>query len=250
MEQLGFDLIVLHSKCLQKIVRRLSPKYLARHSPPISRSLPHFLYKHKCIKIVSNCIKQRKLYKYIYFCSSLPPLPDLACHSPRSRSPPSPFSLIQTEAKCINCVSVCIKREKIVYTHASIYIFVLYTYNYTINISLPNFFCLFLYLVLYNFQIVSNFSLSRFIQFDSIVYSLSRLFCLSLFLILYKFKLYIIVLYTYDNRFHFVHFIFIQFSAQVSFSFLFYTLRFIQFASTVYVQRIIHTVSMFAMERN
>ena len=125
---------------------------LARHSPPISRSLPHFLYKHKCIKIIFNCIKQRKLYKYIYFCS---PLQDLARHSPKSRSPPSPFSLIQTEAKCINCVSVCIKREKIVYTHASTYIFVLYTYNYTIKI-LP---C----------QFLLPFSLSRFIQFSNCI---------------------------------------------------------------------------------
>ena len=165
MEQLGFDLIVLHSKRLQKIVRRLSPKYLARHSPPISRSLPHFLYKHKCIKIVSNCIKQRKLYKYIYFCSPLSPLPDLARHSPKSRSPPSPFSLIQTEAKCINCVSVCIKREKIVYTHASTYIFVLYTYNYTIKI-LP---CLVSF---------------AFLSFS--FYTIFKLYLISLFLVLYN----------------------------------------------------------------
>ena len=134
MEQLGFDLIVLHSKRLQKIVRCFSPKYFARHSPPISHSLPHFLYKHMCIKNVSNCIEQRKLYKYIYFCSPLSSLPDLARYSPKSRSPPSPFSLIQTEAKCINCVSVCIKRDKIVYTHANTYIFVVYTYNYIIKI--------------------------------------------------------------------------------------------------------------------
>jgi len=143
------------------------------------------------MKIVSNCIKQRKLYKYIYFCSPLSPLPNLARHSSKSRSPSSPFSLIQTEAKCINCVSVCIKREKIVYAHVNTYIFVLYIYNCTIKIlSCPVFFAS-LFLVLFNFQIVYNFSLSRFIQFDSIVYSLSSLFCLSLFLILYKFKLYI-----------------------------------------------------------
>ena len=155
MKQLGFDLIVLHSKRLQKIVRRLSPKYLARHSPPISRSLPHFLYKHTCIKIVSKCIKQRKLYKYIYFCSPLSSIPDLARHFPKSRSPLLPFSLIQTEAKCINCVSVCIKREKIVYTHASTYIFVRYTYNYTIKIL--------------SAQFLLSFSLSRFIQFSNCI---------------------------------------------------------------------------------
>ena len=175
------------------------------------------------------------MYKYIYFCSPLFPLPDLARHSPKFRLLPSPFSLIQTEAKCINCVSVCIKHGKIVYTHASTYIFVLYTYNYTIKVLPCPVSFVSLFLVLYNFQIVSNFSLSRFIQFDSIVYSLSSLFCLSLFLILYKFKLYIIVLYTYNNTIHFIHFIFIPFSAQATFSSLFYTLRFIQFASTVYV---------------
>ena len=144
---------MLHSKRLQKTVRRLSPKYLARHSPPASRSLPHFLYKHKCIKIVCNCLKQRKLYKYIYFCFPLPPFPELACHSPKSRSPPSLFSFIQTEAKSINCVSVCTKREKIVYAHASTYIFVLYTYNYTIKIfPCPVSFALIcLSLVLYKF---------------------------------------------------------------------------------------------------
>ena len=165
-----------------------------------------------------------------------PSLPSSRSRSPLSQislAALSQISLIQTEAKCINCVSVCIKREKIVYTHASAYIFVLCTYNYTINISLSNFFCLFLFLILYNFQIVSNFSLSRFIQFDSIVYSLSSLFCLSLFVILYKFKLYIIVLYTYNNTIHFIHFTFIPFSTQAAFSSLFYTLRFIQFSSTV-----------------
>ena len=149
------------------------------------------------------------MYKYIYFCSPLFPLPDLARHSPESRSRPSPFLLIQTEAKYTNCVFVCINREKIIYTTASTNIFFLHTYNYNKNTPLPNFFCLSLFLVLYNFQIVSNFSLSHLIQFDSIVYSLSSLFCLSLFLILYKFKLYIIVLYTYNNTIRFVHFIFI-----------------------------------------
>ena len=121
------------------------------------------------------------------------------------------------------------------YIHMQVHIFVLYTCNYTIKILICPVSFSFLFLVLYNFQIVSNFSLSCFIQFDSIVYSLSSLFCLSLFLILYKFKLYIIVLYTNNNTIPFIHFVFIQFSAQVSFSFLFYTLHFIHFASTVYV---------------
>ena len=114
------------------------------------------------IQVYKNCIMQRKLYKYIYFCS---PLPDLARHSPKSRSPPSPFSLIQTEAKCINCVSVCIKREKIVYTHASTYIFVLYTYNYTIKI-LP---C------------PGSFA---FLSFS--FYTIFKLYLISLFLVLYN----------------------------------------------------------------
>ena len=150
---------MLHSKRLQKIIRRLSPKYLARHSIPICRLLPHFLYKHKC------CIKQRKSYKYIYFCSPLSPVPNLARHSPKSRSSSSPFSLIHTEAKCINCVSVCINREKIVYTHASTYIFVLYTYNYTIKIlPCPVFF--------------------DFLSFS--FYTIFKLYLLSLFLILYN----------------------------------------------------------------
>ena len=142
---------MLYRKRLQKIVRR--------HSPPISRSLPYFLYKHKCIKIIFNCIKQRKLYKYIYFCSPLSPFLDLARHSPKSHSPPSPFSLIQIEAKCINCVSVCIKREKIVYTHASTYIFILYTYNYTIKIL-------------------------SFLSFS--FYTIFKLYLISLFLVLYN----------------------------------------------------------------
>ena len=180
MEQLWFDLIVLHNKRLRKIVRRLSPKYLARHSSPIFRSLSHFLYKHKCIKIISNCIKQTKLYKYIYFCSPLLPLLDLASHSPKSRSPPSPLSLIQTEAKSKNCVSICIKREKIVHTHASTYIFVLYTYNYTIKIlSCPVSFAFLsfsFYTIRFNciFLVKSllSFSLSHFIQIQ-IVYNRS-----------------------------------------------------------------------------
>ena len=136
-------------------IANVRKKIAGRHSPPIYRSLPHFLYKHKCIKIISNCIKQRKLYKYIYFCSPHSPLPDLARHSPKSRSSPSPFSLIQTEAKCINCVSVSIKREKIVYTHASTYIFVLDTYNYTIKIL--------------TCQFLLPFSLSRFLQFSNCI---------------------------------------------------------------------------------
>ena len=168
---------------LPKFVNRLCLKNLARHSlilAPISSSLPHFLYKHKCIKIVYNCIKQRKSYKYIYFCFPLSPLPDLARHSPKSRSSPSPFSLIQTEAKCINCVSICIKREKIVYTHASTYIFVLYTYNYTIKI-LPcpvsfAFLSFSFYTIRFNciFLVKSllSFSLSHFIQIQ-IVYNRS-----------------------------------------------------------------------------
>ena len=172
---------MLNSKRLQKIARRLSPKYLARHSPPISRSFSHFLYKHKCIKIIFNCIKQRKLYKYIYFCFPLYPLSDLARHSPKSRSPPSPLSLIQTEAKCINCVSVCIKREKIVYTYASTYIFVLYTYNYTIKILPYPVFFVFLSFSFYTIFKLYLISLFLILQFNSIVYSLSSLFCLSLF---------------------------------------------------------------------
>ena len=85
--------------------------------------------------------------------------------SPRSRSPPSPLSLIQTETKCINCVSVCIKCEKIVYTHASTYIFVLYTYNYTIKI-LP---C------------AVSFA---FLSFS--FYTIFKLYLISLFLVLYN----------------------------------------------------------------
>ena len=90
------------------------------------------------------------MYKYIYFRSPLSLLSDLARHSPEFRSPPSSLSLIQLETKYINCDSVCIKREKIVYTHANTYIFVLHTYNYTIQIfHCLFFFCLSLFLVLY-----------------------------------------------------------------------------------------------------
>ena len=151
----------------------------------------------------------------------LSPLPDLARHFPKSHSSPLPFSLIQTEAKCINCVSVCIKREKIIYIHVSTCIFVLYTYNSTIKV-LPcpvsfAFLSFSFYTIWFNciFLVKSllSFSLSHFIQFN----------------------LYIIVLYTYNNTNRFINFVFIQFSAQMSFSFLFYTLRFIQFASTVCV---------------
>ena len=73
---------------------------------------------------------------------------------------------------------------------------------------------------------------------------MSSLFCLSLFLILYKFKLYIIVLYTYNNTIRFIHFVFIQFSTQVSFSFLFYTLCF----NCICIMN--YTFYMFAMKRN
>ena len=163
--------------------------------------------------------------------------------SSRSRSPLSQISLATlafltyTNRSEMYKLCFCLYKawENCIYTCKYIYFRPINLLLYNKNTPLPSFFCLSLFLVLYNFQIVSNFSLSRFIQFDSIVYSLSSLFCLSLFLILYKFKLYIIVLYTYNNTIRFIHFVFIQFSAQVSFSFLFYTLRFIQFASTVYV---------------
>ena len=94
------------------------------------------------------------------------------------------FSLIQTEAKCINFISICIKHEKIVYTHASTYVFVLYTYNYTIQIfNYPSLFCISLFLVLYKFKlyIISLFLvLYNSIQLYIICPSF---FCLSLFFI-------------------------------------------------------------------
>ena len=112
-----------------------------------------------------------------------PSLPSSSSRSPLSQISLATlaFSLIQTEAKCINCVSVCIKREKIVYTHASAYIFILYTYNYAIKVLLcPVSFVFLSFIVLYNVQIVSNFSLSRFIQFDLIAYSLQSFLSFSL----------------------------------------------------------------------
>ena len=131
------------------------------------------------------------------------------------------------------------------YIHLQVHIFS----SYTLIIiqqkySSAQFLCLSLFLVLYNFQIVSNFSLSRFIQFDSIVYSLSSLFCLSLFLILYKFKLYIIILYTYNNTIRFYTvlcpsvFLFLVLYTS------FYTICF----NYICIEN--YTVSMFAMERN
>ena len=126
--------------------------------------------------------------------------------SSRSRSPPSPFSLIQIEAKYINCVSVCIKREKIVYTHASTYIFVLYTYNYTIKIlpcPVSFAFLSFSFYTIFKLYLISLFI----VLYNSIqLYIPCQVSFVFLSLILYKFKLYIIVLYTYNNKIRFIHF--------------------------------------------
>lgn len=147
--------------------------------------------------------------------------------SSRSRSPPSPFSLIQTEANCINCVSVCIKREKIVYIHASTYILVLYTYSYTIKILPCPISFTFLSFSFYTIFKLYLISLSLILYISIQLHIPCQISFIFLFLILHKFKLYIIVLYTCNNTIGFINFVFIQFSVQVSFSFLFYTLRFI-----------------------
>jgi len=110
---------------------------LARHSPSLARSLS-FSYKHKCIKCVCVYMKQEKI---IYIHIFLFPSPrDLACQSPRSRSPPSPLSLIQIETKCIKCGA----KKLYIYTCKYIYFRSIHLKLYNTHIFLPSFLLFFL----------------------------------------------------------------------------------------------------------
>ena len=136
MEQLGFDLIVLHSKRWQKFARRLSPKSLARHSPILaSLALYTEVYNSVSVlyKAIENCIYTcknvylRVIHLIIQFTNIL--LQILQRKRPTNYTIAVKYNFLQlyTTEMYILCFCFCIKREKHI---SSSYTLIIMQYTY------------------------------------------------------------------------------------------------------------------------